>query len=85
MLKEHPSVFNVQVIGVVDDRRGEVPAAFVELESGVPELTLEALRAWASERMAPFKIPRKLRLMRGDEWPRTSSTKIARFQLTSLL
>lgn len=85
VLKEHPSVFNVQVIGVVDDRRGEVPAAFVELESGEPELTLEALRAWASERMAPFKIPRKLRLMRGDEWPRTSSTKIARFQLTSLL
>lgn len=85
VLKEHPSIFNVQVVGVSDDRRGEVPAAFVELASGVPELTLESLRDWASERMAPFKIPRKLKLMRSSEWPRTSSTKIARFQLASLL
>ena len=85
VLKEHPSIFNVQVVGVSDDRRGEVPAAFVGLASGVPELTLESLRDWASERMAPFKIPRKLKLMRSSEWPRTSSTKIARFQLASLL
>ena len=85
VLREHPSIFNVQVVGLVDDRRGEIPAAFVELTSDATELTLDALRAWASERMAPFKIPRKLRLMRADEWPRTPSTKIARFQLASLL
>jgi acyl-coenzyme A synthetase/AMP-(fatty) acid ligase len=35
--------------------------------------------------MAPFKLPRKLRLMNAKEWPRTQSAKIARFQLEALL
>lgn len=84
VLKDHPKVFNVQVIGIVDDRRGEIPAAFVELAPDV-ELTLEELRSWARPRMAPFKVPRRLRIVTADEWPRTSSAKIARFRLLELL
>ncbi len=85
VLKDHPDVFNVQVVGVYDDRRGEIPAAFVELAPNAAPLTLEALRNWSGERMAPFKIPRKLKILQGDEWPRTQSAKIARFQLEALL
>jgi len=85
VLKDHPDIFNVQVVGVVDDRRGEIPAAFVELEEGSAELTLDALREWASDRMAPFKVPRALKVLAADEWPRTTSAKIARYQLAALL
>ena len=85
VLKEHPSIFNVQVVGIYDDRRGEIPAAFVELMPGSESLTLDRLQGWSADRMAPFKLPRKLKLMRADEWPRTQSAKIARFQLEALL
>ncbi|MFP6780113.1 MAG: class I adenylate-forming enzyme family protein [Gammaproteobacteria bacterium] len=85
VLKDHPSIFNVQVVGIYDDRRGEIPAAFIELEPGAERLTLDSLQAWSAERMAPFKLPRKLRLMNAEEWPRTQSAKIARFQLEALL
>ena len=85
ILKDHPRIFNVQVVGIYDDRRGEIPAAFIELDPGAEPLTLDALQAWSAERMAPFKLPRKLKLMRADEWPRTQSAKIARFQLEALL
>ncbi len=84
VLKDHPKVFNVQVIGIVDDRRGEIPAAFIEPADGA-ELTLEELRSWARTRMAPFKVPRRLRLVTAEEWPRTSSAKIARYRLLELL
>ena len=85
VLKDHPKVFNVQVVGVVDDRRGEVPAAFIELHADVSDLTLDELRQWAGPKMAPFKVPRRMQLMAADDWPRTSSAKIARFQLAALL
>ncbi len=85
VLKDHPDIFNVQVVGVVDDRRGEIPAAFIELKEGSAELTLDALREWASDRMAPFKVPRALKVLAADEWPRTTSAKIARYQLAALL
>ncbi|MEE8568751.1 MAG: fatty acid--CoA ligase family protein, partial [Anaerolineales bacterium] len=85
VLKDHPKVFNVQVIGVVDERRGEVPAAFIELRPEATDLSLEELRQWAGARIAPFKVPRRLKLMAAEDWPRTSSAKIARFQLSELL
>ncbi|MEM7249977.1 MAG: class I adenylate-forming enzyme family protein [Pseudomonadota bacterium] len=85
VLKEHPKIFNVQVVGVFDEWRGEIPAAFIELYPNVAELTLDELRGWSRERMAPFKVPRALKLMTGSDWPRTQSAKIARWQLPKLL
>ena len=84
VLKDHPSIFNVQVVGVYDDRRGEIPAAFIELEENADELTLEELRTWSAARMAPFKVPRQLKLVRAEDWPRTQSAKSARYQLAAL-
>ena len=85
VLEEHPQIFNVQVVGVVDERRGEIPVAFVELHDAAESMELDQLRAWARERMAPFKVPRRMRLMRSEDWPRTQSAKIARWQLPALL
>ena len=62
-----------------------MPAAFVELVSDAPKLDLAELRQWAGQRMAPFKVPRRLRLMAPGEWPRTPSAKIARFMLPAML
>ncbi|MEM8923231.1 MAG: AMP-binding protein [Actinomycetota bacterium] len=73
MLMEHPEVGMAAVIGVPDDRLGEVGAAFVVPSPGrTPEP--EPLMAWCRERMANYKVPRHLWLV--DSLPLTASNKV---------
>jgi acyl-CoA synthetase (AMP-forming)/AMP-acid ligase II len=58
-LKSHPDVFDAVVVGVPDERWGEAVAAVVAPRHG-REPTLDALRAHCEERIARYKLPRKL-------------------------
>jgi len=58
LLAEHPAVAQSAVIGVPDDRLGEVGKAFVVLRPG-QRLTAGELAAWSRERMANYKVPRR--------------------------
>ena len=55
-LEQHPDVLEASVVGLPDDRLGEIPAAAVRLSDGA---TLESanLEAWVKERMADYKVP----------------------------
>jgi HIP---CoA ligase len=78
MLGQHPAIAEVAVIGLPDDRMGEVTAACVILKPG-HALHLDALSIWARERMANYKVPRQLFNM--DDFPRTPLGKIQKFAL----
>ncbi|MCP3731231.1 AMP-binding protein [Sphingomonas sp. MG17] len=82
MLATHPAIAEVAVIGVADDRLGEVCAACVILKPG-ETLTLEALTAWSRERMANYKVPRALHLM--EAFPRTPLSKVQKFKLVEAI
>ena len=57
VMAEHSQIGQVAVIGVPDERLGEVGAAFVvPSPAGAPEA--DALRAWCREQMANYKVPR---------------------------
>jgi long-chain acyl-CoA synthetase len=56
MLNRHPAVAQAAVIGVPDPKKGEVVKAFLVLKPG-SELSAEALRAWAKEKMSAYKCP----------------------------
>jgi fatty-acyl-CoA synthase len=71
-------VLEAYVVGVPDDRYGEVPAAFVRLEDGAT-LTLDEMQQSLSGRIARFKIPPHLRVV--SELPLTSSGKVQKFKL----
>jgi len=61
MLREHPAVAEVAVVGVPDATRGDRVVAFVAWrsnEEGKESPSPDALRAWAKERLAPFKVPK---------------------------
>jgi len=76
-LQQHDAVKLAQVVAIPDRRLTEVPAAFVELESGKQALE-EELIAFCKGKIAGFKIPRYVRFV--EEWP-ISSTKIQKFRL----
>jgi acyl-CoA synthetase (AMP-forming)/AMP-acid ligase II len=68
----------VAVIGVPDDRLGEVGCAFVVLRSG-SRATEDEVIAWARENMANFKVPRHVRFV--ERLPRNASRKILKDEL----
>jgi fatty-acyl-CoA synthase len=72
------AVASVAVIGVPDEKWGEVPRAIVTLSPG-SSLTQEDLRAHLEGRLARYKIPKSVVFT--DEMPRTASGKIKKMEL----
>jgi acyl-CoA synthetase (AMP-forming)/AMP-acid ligase II len=77
----HPSVAQVAVIGVVDERLGEVGQAFVVRRAGDENLDERSLVAWCRDHMANYKVPRHISFV--TELPLTASGKVQRFRLRS--
>lgn len=73
-----PQVAEAAVIGVPDDQRGEVPAAFVVLKTDA-RLPATALTAALQGTIASYKIPRKIRFM--ECLPRNSAGKVVKREL----
>ena len=80
-LAQHPAIAEVAIIGVPDERMGEVTAACIVLKPGA-SLTLEELTAWSRECMANYKVPRHLAIM--EDFPRTPLGKVQKFELRKL-
>jgi acyl-CoA synthetase (AMP-forming)/AMP-acid ligase II len=81
MLLEHPLVGMAAVIGVPDDRMGEVGTAFiVPSPQGAPEP--DELIAWCREYMANYKVPRHVFIV--DDLPLTASNKVRKPDLRIL-
>jgi acyl-CoA synthetase (AMP-forming)/AMP-acid ligase II len=73
-----PGVGDVAVIGVADERLGEVGVAFVVPAPG-HDLSPEAVIAWSRENMANFKVPRRVQIVEG--LPRNATGKVLKFEL----
>jgi acyl-CoA synthetase (AMP-forming)/AMP-acid ligase II len=80
-LRTFDGVADVAVAGVPDARLGEVPWAFVVVAPGA-RVEGDALRAWAHERMAPYKVPAGVTIV--DALPRNEIGKLLRQDLVPL-
>jgi acyl-CoA synthetase (AMP-forming)/AMP-acid ligase II len=70
-LLEHPAVAQAAVIGVPDERLGQVPKAFVVRRGPVAAADLIA---WSRDRMAGFKVPRTVEFR--DALPLNATGKV---------
>ena len=77
-LVAHPSVAEAAVVGAPDEQWGEIPIAFVTARGG-EEIDPDQLIAFARERLARFKVPKRIVVL--DELPKTGTGKIQKFEL----
>ena len=80
MLKQG-DIAEVAVIGIPDERLGEVGMAFVVPKPG-KTLDADALLAWCKANMANFKVPRRVKVL--EKLPRNATGKVTKFELREL-
>jgi fatty-acyl-CoA synthase len=77
-LYDHPSIAEIAIIGLPDDQWGEAVVAVAALRPGT-DLALETLREFGTERLARFKLPRRLEIV--PALPRNPAGKVLKFEL----
>ena len=78
LLLRAPNVAQAAVIGVPDERLGEVPMAFVIPVAG-KTATSDEIIDWARDNMANFKVPRRVEIV--DAFPLNPSGKVLKYVL----
>ena len=78
LLAAHPAIGMAAVIGVPDERMGEVGKAFIVLRPGAQAEAAELL-GWARENMANYKVPRHIAFV--EDLPRNAAGKVSKIDL----
>lgn len=78
ILSTHPDVAQASVVGVPDERMGEVCAAFV-IPRADSSLDSDAVIAWSRDNMANYKVPRLVEVV--DSLPMNASNKVLKYEL----
>ncbi|UAL45492.1 AMP-binding protein [Sutcliffiella horikoshii] len=77
-LYSHPKIFDVQIVGVPDEKFGEQVAAFIKVKPG-ESLDSQEVKDYCTGKISKYKIPYYVEIV--DEYPMTASGKIQKFKL----
>ncbi len=76
-----PQVEMVEVVGIADEKYGEIVGAFIKLKAGA-ELSQEDVQEFCRGQIARYKIPKHIFFI--DDFPKTASGKIQKFKLRDM-
>ncbi len=78
-LYTHPDIVDAQVIGVPDQKYGEELCAWIKLRDGATPIDADDVRAFAAGKLAHYKIPRYVMLVR--DFPMTVTGKVRKVEM----
>ena len=78
-LYTHPDIEDAQVIGVPDEKYGEEICAWIRMKPGRSPLDADAVRDFATGKLAHYKIPRYVHVV--DEFPMTVTGKVRKVEM----
>ena len=78
ILCDHPAISQAAVIGIEDERMGEVAKAFIVLKPH-ESLNAETLLLWCKESMANYKVPREIEFV--EDLPTNAAGKVMKYIL----
>ncbi len=77
-----PGVLDAQVVGIPDEKLGEIVGAFIRTRPGFEDMTEDDVRAFAIPRIARYKVPKRVFFV--DDFPMTPSNKVQKFKLREM-
>lgn len=77
-LYKHPAISAAAVVAKPDEKWGETPCAFIELNPDAETPSDDDLNAWCKDHLASFKVPKNFVF---EDLPKTSTGKVQKFVL----
>ena len=81
VLGQHAAILQAQVVGIPDERLGELPVAFVRLRPN-EAVSAGELREFCSERLSGYKVPTSFRVV--EDFPVNSAGKVEKYRLREM-
>lgn len=83
VIRDHPGVKLTQTVGIPDELLGELVVGCIVPHAGV-SLSEDEIKAWAKEKLASYKVPRRVLFFAENELETTGSSKIKTAELRKL-
>ncbi|MEU7811974.1 class I adenylate-forming enzyme family protein [Pseudonocardia sp. NPDC049154] len=80
-LAAHPGVAEAHVVGLPDDRMGEVGCAWIVPRDPTAPPTAAEIVDFCRDRLARFKVPRTVQFSSAEDLPRTATARVQKFVL----
>ena len=79
-ISSHPKVNQVYIVGIPDERYGEVGLAYIELKDG-EACSRQEIVNFCKRQISRFKVPAYVKFISGPELPLTATGKVQKFKL----
>ncbi|MDZ4233785.1 MAG: AMP-binding protein, partial [Dietzia sp.] len=83
VLRQHPAVADVAVVGLPSEHSGEEVVAAIVLDPSIEDIDETAIRDFARSILTPYKVPRRIFVV--DELPKSLIGKVLRRQVRTKL